>query len=158
MNEVIANKIESIRRCVTRIESTCPATTEMLMEDVDAQDILSINLERAVQLAVDMATYVLARCEIAAPDTMADAFRRLHDVGMLDSAIAEKMMKAVGFRNIAVHAYREMDWNIVHAIARQAPSDLREFIRQISNATPRSQGDREARAQGAAVTGRASKE
>ena len=136
MNEVIANKIESIRRCVTRIENTCPATTEMLMDNVDAQDILSINLERAVQLAVDMATYVLARREITAPDTMAGVFRSLHDVGILDSAIAEKMMKAVGFRNIAVHAYREMDWTIVYAIARQAPSDLREFIRQISDTTP----------------------
>jgi uncharacterized protein YutE (UPF0331/DUF86 family) len=131
MNEVLANKIESIRRCIARIEAVRPATHALLVEQLDAQDILALNLERAVQMAVDVATHILAGIETSAPDTMSDCFRRLNGVGVIDDAITSKMTKAVGFRNIAVHAYRDIDWKIVFSISTQAPADFREFVRQI---------------------------
>lgn len=130
-SDVIANKIESVRRCVTRIEQVTPATVEALMDHIDAQDILCLNLERAVQMTVDIAAHVLAATESKVPDTMADSFRLLDKAGVITTEVSEVMIKAVGFRNIAVHAYRDIDWAIVHAIARKAPSDFREYVRQV---------------------------
>ncbi len=37
------------------------------------------------------------------------------------------MHGAVGFRNIAVHNYQSIDWNIVHAVAHQGLEDFRAF-------------------------------
>ena len=34
---VIEQKLESLRRCVLRIEEKCPATAEMLAQDIDLQ-------------------------------------------------------------------------------------------------------------------------
>lgn len=52
---VLEAKLESLRRCLSRVEQTCPATVEALEKDPDAQDILSLNLSRAIQICVDMA-------------------------------------------------------------------------------------------------------
>jgi uncharacterized protein with HEPN domain len=41
--------------------------------------------------------------------------------------------KAVGFRNIAVHNYGEIDWAIVHAIARHQLGDFTEFARVVGS-------------------------
>lgn len=131
MSDVIENKIESIRKCVARIESVRPASVELLLENVDAQDILCLNLERSVQMAVDIATYLLATLEVDVPETMADAFRGLQGAGVIDEAIATKMAKAVGFRNIAIHTYKNIDWAVVFSIASLAPDDFREFVRQV---------------------------
>ena len=47
---IIDQKLESLRRCVLRLKERCPETPELLSEDLDAQDIVSLNLTRAIQL------------------------------------------------------------------------------------------------------------
>ena len=53
--EVIEQKIESLRRCVERVRQKTPATVAALANDSDAQDILTLNLTRAVQLCWTLA-------------------------------------------------------------------------------------------------------
>lgn len=72
---LIAEKIESLRRCVQRVEANCPATVEDLAADPDAQDIVALNLTRAVQLCVDIAAHILAEQELPAPASMAGTGR-----------------------------------------------------------------------------------
>jgi hypothetical protein len=57
---VIKTKLESLRRCLDRIESKKPITLEGLLQDIDTQDILALNIERSVQLCVDIANHILS--------------------------------------------------------------------------------------------------
>ena len=41
------------------------------------------------------------------------------------------MSRAVGFRNIAVHEYEEIDWDIVYAIATEGIADFQQFAEAI---------------------------
>ena len=52
--EVVEQKLESLRRCLTRIDQKCPAEAATLHADFDLQDIVALNLSRAVQLSVDI--------------------------------------------------------------------------------------------------------
>jgi len=42
--EVVEQKLESLRRCVKRIEEKCPFTSKELSQNLDTQDIVSLNL------------------------------------------------------------------------------------------------------------------
>ena len=128
---VIADKLERLRRCVQRIEHKRPSTLEALVTDYDLQDILSVNLERAVQLCVDIAAHIIADREVSAPTTMAAAFEALHTLHILSPDLANSMKKAVGFRNIAVHNYQEIDWGIVFNICHHKLDDFRTFAQAI---------------------------
>ncbi len=92
-----------------------------------AQDILAVNLSRAVQLCVDIAAHIIAESNVAAPSTMAESFDVLAQIGAIDSAAAVKMKKSVGFRNVAVHQYQAIDWRIVHSICSKNIDDFRDF-------------------------------
>lgn len=128
---VIEDKLERLRRCVQRIEQKRPSTAEALVTDYDLQDILSVNLERAVQLCVDIAAHIIADREVSAPTTMAAAFEALHTLHILSSDLANSMKKAVGFRNIVVHNYQEIDWRIVFNICYHKLDDFRAFAQVI---------------------------
>ena len=110
--EVILNKIESLRRCVTRIRSKTPADVTDLIEDVDLQDIIVLNLERAVLLCVDIGLQIIGKMDLSVPDTMGQTFRELAKENIIDADNADNLIRAVGFRNTAVHAYQKIDWNI----------------------------------------------
>jgi uncharacterized protein YutE (UPF0331/DUF86 family) len=133
---IIDEKLESLRRCVHRIEEKRPASVDILKSDPDLQDIISVNLTRAVQVAVDIATHILANSDEPAPESMGQTFRQLAEGGMIPNEIAARMIAAVGFRNVAVHSYREIDWNIVHTICHDQLDDFRAFARHVS-ALPR---------------------
>lgn len=124
---ILEEKLESLRRCVARIESRRADTAEVLAEDVDRQDILALNLSRAVQLCVDMAVHVLADSPRAAPHTMGESFELLAAEGFVDEPLADRMRAAVGFRNVAVHSYRSIDWSIVHTITHEGLADFEDF-------------------------------
>ena len=131
-NMLIFNKIESLRRCISRIREKTPETAGQLGSDIDLQDIITVNLERAVQTSVDIASHIIADLESPAPETMAEAFAILEKNSIITPELSGKMQKAVAFRNIAVHAYQKMNWNIVHKIATDGIKDFVEFARQVT--------------------------
>jgi len=128
---IVQEKLESLRRCVQRIEHKRPDTVEALRADIDLQDILSLNLTRAVQVSVDLAAHLVSGLDVPAPNTMADTFRALAEANVLSEDAASRMVAAVGFRNVAVHAYQSIDWTVVHAICHNHLDDFRTFAETI---------------------------
>ena len=104
--DVVLNKLESLRRCLQRVQDKTPASVDLLIEDYDLQDIIALNLERAIQTCVDIGLHIISDLEIPVPETMAKTFESLKQAGVLDEGTAERMAKSVGFRNTAVHAYQ----------------------------------------------------
>ena len=129
---VIEEKLELLRRRVKRIEDKRPVSADILAADPDLQDIIALNLTQAVHLCVDIAAHLIADTEAQAPATMAEAFDSLAKLGFVDGALAERMKKAVGFRNIAVHNYQAIDWQIVHSICHKHVADFEDFARAVS--------------------------
>lgn len=129
---IIAEKLESLRRCVRRIEEKRPASVEELKASPDLQDIISLNLTRAVQVAVDIATHVLSDSTHPAPENMGQAFQQLAEMGTIPQDLAARMVSAVGFRNVAVHSYRSINWDIVHAISHEQIEDFRSFAQNVN--------------------------
>jgi uncharacterized protein YutE (UPF0331/DUF86 family) len=103
--EVIDQKLESLRRCIKRAREKCPTELDALVRSFDLQDIITLNLTRAVQLCVDIGAHMVADSESRPPDTMSETFDLMAETGILDGALAVRLKKAVGFRNISVHNF-----------------------------------------------------
>jgi uncharacterized protein YutE (UPF0331/DUF86 family) len=80
-----------------------------------------------VQLCVDLAAHRLSALNKPVPVTMGDTFTQLAAQGLLDLGLADRLKRAVGFRNIAVHNYEVMDWDIVHALTGEPLADFDQF-------------------------------
>lgn len=72
--DVVEQKLESLRRCLRRIETKCPINAVALIADIDLQDIISLNLSRAVQISVDIGAHLVAGLEVPPPDSMRQTF------------------------------------------------------------------------------------
>jgi uncharacterized protein YutE (UPF0331/DUF86 family) len=130
--DVIERKLESLRHCLLRIAAKCPDDAQTLAMDPDLQDIIALNLSRAVQVCVDIGAHVVSGMSVPPPDTMGQTFDLMAQGGVLSATLADRMKKAVGFRNIAVHSYEAINWHIVHSIASRHLTDFSEFARAVS--------------------------
>jgi uncharacterized protein YutE (UPF0331/DUF86 family) len=130
-SDVILKKMDSLRRCLSRLEEKTPEDFKSLKENHDLQDIVSINLERAVQLSVDIGLQLLTYRNKRPPDSMAEVFADLAAEGIISSSLADHLKSAVGFRKIAVHEYEEIDWNIVHSILTDHLGDFYSYMKRV---------------------------
>lgn len=86
-----------------------------------------------MQLCVDIGSHIISETEEPAPATMGDVFTTLTKLGAITPATGEVMRKAVGFRNVAVHNYDTINWEIVFAICQKSLPDFRRFVEEVTN-------------------------
>jgi len=85
----------------------------------------------AIEACVDVAQHICAAEGWGPPSDNGDAVRLLGEHGVLPADLAVSVRRAVGFRNVLVHEYVEVDDKIV--ISRLTDlSDLEEFVRAVA--------------------------
>ncbi len=129
---VILNKYETIEKCINRINEEYEGTPYNL-EDYRRNDAIVLNLQRACQAVMDIATYVVSTKALGMPHSNSDAFEILYQNHLINEETLKNMKGMIGFRNIAVHAYREVDDEILQEVIENHLEDLTEFARQMLN-------------------------
>ncbi len=85
----------------------------------------------AIEGCVDAAQHICASEGFGPPETNGDAVRLLARHELLDDAIAQTVARAVGFRNVLVHGYAEVDDDAVIATLARL-DDLRAYVRALA--------------------------
>jgi len=129
---VVERKLEALRHCLQRLRDRRPAEATALAADADLQDVLVLNLSRAVQLCVAIAAHLLADTQLPVPRTMGETFAHLAAAGLVSADLARRLRRAVGFRNIAVHNYEVIDWAIVHALTGEPLADFEHYAAAVA--------------------------
>ena len=124
--DVVLAKVAVIQRCLKRIRETTQMDSGSL-DDMDKQDIFVLNLQRAVQAAIDLTTHIVASEGLGLSDTIKGNFKLLQNAGILAEDLTRRMESMVGFRNIAIHDYQAIDKGILKSILVNNLKDLEDF-------------------------------
>ncbi len=129
MDEIIINKSDSIKRCIRRIEEDFDEEFE---NNFTKQDAVILNIQRAIQQAIDLGTYIIKQTKLEIPKSSREVFEILEKNKIISKDLSKNLQKMVGFRNLAVHEYDKLDLSIVEYIVRERIWDLIEFIKEIN--------------------------
>lgn len=124
--EVVIEKTNNIQNRLKRIHDTIKGDLNRL-DDFDVQDIVILNLQRAVQLVIDIASHIVSTECLGVPQSLKDLFLILEKNHILKHDLSNKMQKMVGFRNIAVHDYQAINPDILKSILSLHLKDLEDF-------------------------------
>lgn len=128
--DILIEKTNSIQNCLKRIRDVLKGDLTRII-DLDVQDVVILNLQRAVQLTIDMASYIVSVERLGTPKSLKDLFQILEQNKTIKHEISVKMQKMVGFRNIAVHDYQAIDPNILKSILTHHLRDFEDFYTAI---------------------------
>jgi len=130
--DILTAKTASIQRCLRRIAAVTNLAPESL-HDIDIQDIFVLNLQRAAQASIDLAAHIIADEGLGLPASLREHFTLLEENKILSKDLCEKMIAMVGFRNIAVHEYQDIDVEILKSILQNNLKDFEAFYGAILN-------------------------
>lgn len=125
---VILNKFETIEKCINRINEEYQNNPENL-DDYRKMDMIVLNLQRACEAVLDLAVYIVSTRKLGLPQTKREAFILLEENNIIDSKMSKNMQGMVGFINIAVHDYKEIDEAILKDVIENHLNDLLDFAR-----------------------------
>ena len=129
--DILLAKISSIQKCLYRIREVTNGAPETL-NNPDIEDIFVLNLQRAVQAAIDLAAHLVADEKIGLPASLKESFTLLESRQIIDAQLSKHLQSIVGFRNIAVHEYQQLDLTILKSILEHRLADLDKFIQAVS--------------------------
>lgn len=129
---VIINKYETIEKCINRINEEYENNPENL-EDYRKMDMIVLNLQRACEATSDLAMYIVSTRKLGLPRNKREAFKLLQDNKIIDDEMSKNMQNMIGFRNIAVHDYKEINTEILKNVIEKHLKDLLDFARVILN-------------------------
>jgi len=122
----------AVERHLRRVAERLPSSASDLKPATDALDAVVLHLWQATQIVIDLSMTACLGRKLGTPASYADAFRRLEAAGVLDAALADRLVRAAGFRNIVAHAYEALDMRRVHEAATHGPKDLLAFLAILS--------------------------
>lgn len=129
---VIINKSIIVENCLSRINEEYENNTNNL-NDYTKQDSIVLNLQRACEACLDMAMYIVSTRRLGVPQVKREAFELLYKNNLIDKEMYINMKNMVGFRNIAIHDYKNIDDEVLIDILDNHLEELRAFSKVMLN-------------------------
>lgn len=127
---LVEKKLNLLKHEINKIENM-DITLERILDDEDVQDMLDRRMERAIESCIDVSTHLAAGLELPRQEYAADIFLILGKKKIISPEVAEKFTSVVGFRNILVHEYVDIDYKLAYSSLADKLKDLKQFAREV---------------------------
>jgi len=127
MSELLDNKIQSVHRCVRYARADHRKAGDNFAGDYTLQNSAILNLVRGCEQVIDIANHLIKTRKLGLPADSRESFMLLQREGVITHELSSALQKMVGFRNITVHQYQELDIALVAAAIEKNSDDLIKF-------------------------------
>lgn len=131
--EKISRKLRFMKRYVDFLKSHRAISAEELEENYELRSAIERNLELALESMLDIGEIIISEKGFEKPEDYKSVMLILGKEGVLPKVFAEKLVPAVGVRNILVHMYTEVDVEKICEFLRGNLGDFNEFAKHIAN-------------------------
>ena len=122
---MIADRVEALKR-------KQQLSFDELTGDHDRFAAVEHDFQIAIQAALDIGSLILADMSIVVLGGYRDIFPKLAELGVLSADFAQKLVGMVGFRNVLVHLYLEVDPRRVYSYLQNDLGDFELFAQYIA--------------------------
>jgi len=132
--DIILAKVAAIRKCVGVIRKLW-FENDPVVPDWVRLDVTVLHIQRAVEACLDLANHLIATNSWGLAGSAIESIGMLVDNQLIPSSEIPIYHGMIGFRNIAVHNYRDVDQQIVTGIVHDHLDDLERFAVRVLEAT-----------------------
>ena len=124
--DLVAKKLAVIETCIADLRRL--ARPSELRRDLREQRFVEHTLQIAIQAALDVASHIVSDERFGEPRTNRELFDLLERAGWIEPLLASTLRKMVGFRNVLVHGYDDVDLGVVEDVLEHRLGDLLDFV------------------------------
>jgi uncharacterized protein YutE (UPF0331/DUF86 family) len=127
--EVIRKRLNKIDEYLTVLQRLQRYGREEFLSEPERYGSAERFLYLAIEALLDMGNHVIADEGLGVVDWYSDVPRIFLEKGLISSALSEKWIRMIGFRNTLVHGYIDVDRTIVYEVLQNGLGDIEELKR-----------------------------
>lgn len=128
---LVKRRVEEIKKAVNGLRSLASVGKDGFISDPNTCDAAKYRLILAIESAVSICNHIAARIGKKVPESYADCFLVLGDIGVISKGLSERLARMAKFRNLLVHLYWQVDDEKIFDIIQNDLQDLEEYIREL---------------------------
>jgi len=130
--EKINSRLEKLREFVDILRTLKGIKEKDLIGDVSKRAKAERFLQLAIEACVDIAELIIVDQRLPAPVDSAGAIEILGQEKIINHAFAKDFAKSVGLRNILVHDYISVDYEVIANIINNQLGDFDRFAKEVA--------------------------
>ena len=128
---IIMVKLANIKKSMDRLKGKKDITLEEFLVNMDAQDIVMMNMQVAIQGCIDLASHIVSDSDWGVPGSIAGLFDILYEHKVIAEKTMGIMRQMTGFRNLIVHEYAKLDMYRVYEIFNSRLGDINYYLKEV---------------------------
>lgn len=129
---IVSRHLRQLQLYLGRLQELQKRPRQDVLSDWQTQAMVDRYLQLAVEVVISVAQQLIALLDLPIPDSNKEAVRALVKAGVLTSELGEELVQAVGFRNIIVHGYMDIDYRVVYNVLHSDMTHLEQFVTQVA--------------------------
>lgn len=130
IEDIVINKSKTIKRCIKRVNEEYEDNPRNL-EELVRQDSIILNIQRLCEACIDIAIHTIRKNKLGVPQTSKDNFKILENNNFISKGLSQRLQSIVGFRNIVLHDYQNLDLKILQKIVEEYIYDGIKLCKEI---------------------------
>ena len=133
MNIVIDRKIRELEKSIDQLKKIQKYSFNEIEDDLEKFWAIEHGLQISIQMIIDIGNNIIAEVGENEIEGYSDVLDRLVKYNILPIEFADGIRGMIGFRNLLVHRYGEVDVKIVYDILQSKLYDFERFIGYIQS-------------------------
>jgi uncharacterized protein YutE (UPF0331/DUF86 family) len=131
--EILRKKLGVIMENLKALRPIQEMTAEEYSRDLYKRKATERLLQELIEASVDINIHIIAQTGKMVPDTYYESFMKIAELGIISSALAEKLAPSTGLRNRLVHEYDVIENSFILKSVRMAEEYFAEYIKEIEH-------------------------
>lgn len=131
MDERIKDHLQYLNKYYLLLLRARQAPREVFLRDQVLQGSSERFLQLAIESCLNIGNRLISLCQfekpVSTPETYADIFREMKNIGVIDGTFCERLVKMAKFRNRLVHLYWDIREEVVYEFIQENLKDFELF-------------------------------
>lgn len=125
--EVIRKRLDKLDEYLKILYGLQKYTFEEFLSDPEHYASVERFLHMAIEATIDIGSHIVSGLGMGDVNWYSDIAMIMEEKGYISAELREKWIRIVGFRNVLVHQYIEVDKRIVYDVLQNKLGDLEEL-------------------------------
>jgi uncharacterized protein YutE (UPF0331/DUF86 family) len=127
--ELVSKKLAFIETCLRELRTL--ARPDVLETDIKERRFIEHTLQVCIQALQDVASHIVSDERLGEPEDNRDLLNLLAGASWLPNELVLPLRAAIGFRNVLVHGYTNVDPDVVRDVIAHHLTDIEAFVSHV---------------------------
>lgn len=128
MRTIIIRKLNQLETTINQLRKLQKYSFDEVKDDLEKLWAIEHGLQIAIQIIIDIGNHMIAEIGENEIDKYTDIFDKLVKHDIIPSEFAINIKGMIGFRNLLVHRYGEVNVEVVYDILQNRLYDFERFV------------------------------